>query len=294
MDKRTLNSQIVSLETLEGLAHAYAQISSNRMKNIRYSVLTNREFLQDLDGIFKDLRLSFKEEVKKLLRKKGIKKGQKVTFLSHNGKTVNVLLSANTGLYGSLVPATFQLFMKDIVNSNSEATIVGKLGLSLFLSSAGKRPYTYFDFPDYGSEPVQLSDIISHLVQYEEIKIYHGQFQNLIRQEPAVSRLEAETPIAKLNLEEKEENIVKYLFEPELEEILIFFETEMFGSVFEHTLKESQLAKFASRMFAMDQAGENIKGILKKMRLDKLRLSHYINNRTQINSLAGSAKWTRN
>lgn len=292
MDKRTMNNQIVSLETLEGLTRAYASISSNRMKKIRFSVLSNREFLTDLDGIFKDLRLSFRSEVKKLLKKKGIKEGEKVTFLAHNGKTVNVFLSANTGLYGELVPSVFQVFLKDIKGQNAEATIVGKLGLSLFLGVAGNNiPYTYFDFPDYGLDPVKLSEIVSHLVQYEKIRVYHGKFVNLIKQEPAVFNLEAETPVAKFSLDEPEEKITKFLFEPTLNEILMFFETEMFGSLLEQTLKESQLAKFASRMFAMDQAGENIKVLLKKTRLEKLRLTHYLGNRTQLNSLPASLKW---
>ncbi len=306
MDKRSLNSHIVSLETLEGLTHAYAQISSNRMKNIRKSVLSNRQFLDDLNGIFKDLRLSYRREVIKLLKEKQKKKrknplrqsadgGQKdaVTFLSHNGKTVSVLLSANTGLYGELVPQTFYKFLEDWKTQGTEATIIGKLGLSLFLEEAKGRPYTFFEYPDYGGDPSKLSDIVAHLVQYEKIRLYHGKFVNLIRQEPAVSDLEAETPIAKYDPNEKEEKGDKFLFEPSLQDLLVFFETEMFGSIFEQTLKESQLAKFASRMFAMDQAGENIKALLKKMRLEKLRLSHYINNRVQLNSLSGSLRFQR-
>ncbi|HEX6977345.1 MAG TPA: F0F1 ATP synthase subunit gamma [Patescibacteria group bacterium] len=301
MDKRALTSHIVSLETLEGLTHAYAQISSNRMKNIRKSVLSNRQFLDDLNGIFKDLRLSYRREVIKLLKEKQKKRGRNkekdqketVTFLSHNGKTVSVLLSANTGLYGELVPQTFYSFLKDWREQGTEATIIGKLGLSLFLEEAKGKPYTFFDYPDYGGDSSKLSDIVAHLVQYEKIRLYHGKFVNLIRQEPAVSDLAAETPIAKFDPNQKEEEGDKFLFEPTLEEILVFFETEMFGSIFEQTLKESQLAKFASRMFAMDTAGENIKELLKKMRLEKLRLSHYINNKVQLDALSGSVRFQR-
>src|SRR3972149_9896510 len=231
MDKKALNNEILNLEILESLTRSYAEISSNRMKNVRFSVLSNREFLRDLDEIFKDLRLSYKSEVKKILKKKRLKEGQKVTFLAHNGKTVYVLFSANTGLYGELVPKTFQIFLNDLKKANAEATIIGKLGLSLFLETAGNIPYTYFDFPDYGFDAAKLSDIISHLVQYEKIKIYHGKFLNLVRQEPAIYDLEAETPVAKFSLDEPEEKITKYIFEPALEEILMFFETEMFGSL---------------------------------------------------------------
>ncbi len=57
---------------------------------------------------------------------------EKITFLAHNGKTVAVYLSANTGLYGDIVRKTFDLFMKDAQTGGIEATIVGKHGLGLF------------------------------------------------------------------------------------------------------------------------------------------------------------------
>lgn len=291
MDKKAINNQIISLETLEGLAHAYAQISSNRMKSIRSTVLSNRLFLQDLNEIFADVRNSYKDEVKKLIKKprSGGKKGP-ITFLSHNGRTVSVLLSANAGLYGELTSKVFNLFFQEVEKEGSEATIIGRLGKSLFLQRAPNKPYTYFDFPDYGTDQSKLSEIIEHLVQYERIRVYHGKFQNIITQIPNVFNLEAETPIANMNPEGDVKNRTHYLFEPSLEKILIFFESQMFGSLLNQTINESQLAKFAARMFAMDTAGENIKGELKKMKINKLRLTHYIYNKKQVGSLPSFLK----
>lgn len=285
MDKKSLNTEIVNLETLQSLAYAYAQISSNRMKSIRESVVSSRDYLGDLNEIFRELRNSYKKEVEKLMKKKS-KGGKPVTFLSHNGRTVSVLISANAGLYGEVVPRTFELFVKDVQEKGTEATIIGKLGLSLFLGKEPTRPHTYFDFPDFGVDPAKLGEIIGHLVQYEKIQIYYAKFNNIVNQEPAIFNLEAETPVATYTPEQRPTDVTPYLFEPSLEKILIFFETEMFGSLFEQTVKESQLAKFASRMLAMDTAGENVKGQLSKLKMEKLKYTHYISNRKQLDSMS--------
>ena len=109
MDSKTLNSQANYLETLQRLTSAYAEISSSRMKKVRGSVLSARDFLESLDEIFQEVRKSYRKEVMQLSKKK---KGDNITFLSHNGKTVAVFLSANTGLYGELMQKTFNKFIK--------------------------------------------------------------------------------------------------------------------------------------------------------------------------------------
>ena len=50
-----------------------------------------------------------------------------------------------------------------------------------------------------------------------------------------------------------------------------FFEAEIFASLFEQTIFESQLAKFASRMTSLELRVENIRDILKKINLEKKR-----------------------
>ena len=75
------------------------------------------------------------------------------------------------------------------------------------------------------------------------------------------------------------------MFEPSLEKILMFFETEIFASLFNHTVKESQLAKFASRVLALDQADEKMQNRLKKLQFEHTRAVHWDLNKKQLNLL---------
>ncbi|CAN5323572.1 ATP synthase F1 subunit gamma [soil metagenome] len=283
MDSKTITKEIENLQSLENLANAYARISSGRMKKTRDEVLVSRDFLFEIQAIFAELQASYREEFLALARKKGFKNGQKITFLSHNGRSVAVFISANTSFYGDLTKKVFDMFLKDVREQHLEATIVGNLGVSMFREAAPDKSYSYFDLPDYGFDREKMSELIKHLVQYEEIHIYYGKFKSIITQSPDKVVISAQTTSLKSN---KNVEIVKYLFEPSLEDILVFFEREMFSSIFEQTITESQLAKFASRMVAMDQAGEKIRNELSTIKTTKLRMMHNLSNKKQLDFLS--------
>jgi ATP synthase F1 gamma subunit len=282
MTKKEINDRIETLSMLISLTEAYSEVSSERMKRIRAGVVTSRDFLASIDAIFRELRNSQKREVARIGRSRGGK--GLVTFLAHNGKTASVFVASNAGLYGDIISRVFSSFLTEVRAKNTEVTIIGKFGLSLFLSAEPRRPYTYFDYPDYGDSQEDLALITRHLVSYEQIHIFYGKFRNLAYQEPVTATIAAETELGK---EEPGAKITKYLFEPDLSEILAFFEGEMFTSTFEQALRESQLAKYSSRMISMDKAGEKVKDELKKVRLDHLKMTHYIADKKQ-QSMFGS------
>lgn len=279
--KQKIKTEIQDLNALRTLVRAYEEIASVRMKKTRDSVLWNRFFIENLNSIFEEVRASYIVEMKKLAKRRR-KRSDSVTFLSHNGKTVCVFLSANTGLYGGIIQATFDNFMKEVKEKDVEVTIIGRHGLSLYLEVAGGHPYTYFEMTDQNTDQRQMSEIIKHLVKYEEIHVYYGEFVNAVTQKPSVLSVSAEVSLK----EDDQGKKVSYIFEPTLEEILRFFETETFASLFSQTVSESQLAKFASRVLAMDKAEDNIKRSLKAAQFESLKIRHHAANRRQTNSLA--------
>jgi len=288
MNKKEVKAEIEQLLTLQAMTRSYAELSSERMKKVRSSVVSARDFIISLDVVFQEVRKAYRRQILVLSKKK---KGGKVTFLAHNGKTVAVLLSANTGLYGGIVKRTFDLFAKEVADGKSEAAIVGRLGRSLFLQNWPDRAYSFFEFPDHGFTRRDLAALIAHLVAYEEIHIYYGKFASIVNQTPEMFNIKAETPVS--DLEFKEKVYTKYLFEPTIEQILAFFETEMFTSTFEQTVNESQLAKFASRMIAMDVAYENIGKKLTTTKIMALRVAHDILGRKQLNLISSMTKWRK-
>jgi F-type H+-transporting ATPase subunit gamma len=279
---KNIDSEINFLDSLKGLVEVYGEIASVRMMKIRGYVLMNRDFLASINSIFQDVLKSYSTKLYSLFRSGRVKAGERITFLGHNGKTVSVFISANTGFYGDIVQRTFTSFLKDIQTDNVEVTIIGRLGLSLFLGSEPNRPYTYYELPDYGVDSSKLAEVIKHLVQYDKIKIYYGRYYTVVTQRPEISSISAGTEVS--GKDEKPE--VEYVFEPTMENILKFFETEIFASLLDQSIRESQLAKFASRIMAMDKASENIKSRIKRTDIERLRMLHTSINSKQLNSLA--------
>lgn len=286
-DARSLKDDITELTTLQLVSRAYTEIAAVRMRKTRNSVLLNREFITALDDVFLDVRTSYAGEIIKL----GSRGQEGITFLSHNGKTVAVFLSANTGLYGGIIEETFDLFLSEVMKrpKDIEVAIVGKLGLALFESALPNHPYTFFDIPDTNITPSQIAQLIGHIVQYEEIRVYYPLFKSAVNQVPARYIISAETPVAELRATTDAK--VKYIFEPSLKDILVFFEREIFASLMDQTVRESQLAKYASRIMTLDRSSENIKSGLKKLNLDMMRLEHKEKNRKQQDLMSSMNIW---
>src|SRR3989304_5400095 len=190
IDERALIEEIGRISALQTLVRAYGEIAAIRMRKTRTSVLSNREFMDQLNSVFEDVRASYAQEVAALAQK--TKGPAQVTFLAHNGKTVSVLISANTGLYGEIVQSTLKLFLEEVRLNTSEVSIVGRHGLSLFLSEEPNRPYSYFDLPDDRIESDNLEQIIKHIVQYSEIHVFYGKFHSVITQKPEKLEVSAE------------------------------------------------------------------------------------------------------
>jgi F-type H+-transporting ATPase subunit gamma len=279
--KKDIEKEIEQVVSLKTLTEVFGEIAAIRMRKIRDFVLKNREFLSSIESIFRDTLASYASKLADMVQKGKIKEGGNVTFLAHNGKTVAVLISANTGFFGDVVRETYRKFMKDIKNKDIEVTVIGKLGRSLFISENPNRPFTFFELPDYGTNQTVLSEAIKHLVAYEEIRVYYGKYQSVVTQVPTTFSISAGTPISG----KMQKATVDYIFEPSVEKILMFFETQIFTSLFDQSIRESQLAKFASRILAMDRASTNSSHRLKKLNLKRLKVMHNSANKNQLNSL---------
>ena len=69
IDERALNEELGRISTLQTLVRAYGEIAAIRMGKTRTSVLTNRDFLVQLNSVFEDVRASYAQEVAALAKK---------------------------------------------------------------------------------------------------------------------------------------------------------------------------------------------------------------------------------
>lgn len=275
---KRLNQQIDYLSDLGKIIKAYEEIAAYRMQNVRQKVLKNREFTSELNQIFQIVKNSYQEALKKY---------KLSTSRWKNNKTARVFLSANTGLYGDIVQRIFDLFYVDLKKYNSDAVVVGRLGRSLFESSNINQKYVYFEIPDKLSTLEEIKQIIEYLTPYETVVVYHGLFKNVIMSEAMASNISGDVG----QLPEEKVPTRQLIFEPSLPQILYFFENEISSSIFLHVIFESQLAKFSSRMAALEQASENIKKETMRTKMENVLSRKRSIDKEQLEMLAGRSLW---
>ena len=284
--KRSLQIEMEGLTGLRSLVETYEEIAARRMQKVREEVLIARQFLDGLAGVFGEVRAAQKGETRLSAGK---------SALPNNGRTVAVFISANAGLYGDIVERTLNKFLDYVAESGSEAVVVGKLGVKLVQQRRPQLLYNYFDLSDDMIEVKGLAMIMRYLLQFEKIVVFYGKFKSLLNQEVMAD------PVSGDQLYQEQETLrlrsgqgerpIGYLFEPELPRVLQFFESQILTTIFEQTVHESQLAKFASRLLSLDRAVDNVQKRMGQVRFLGQRLSHRLKAKDQLGLMAGVSLW---
>ena len=266
------------------IVEAYQEIAALRMRRVKKSVLQNRDFLMGLNDIYAQVVSSYKTFPK-------IRKKSKKDFLRKTTKkSVSILLSANTGLYGDIVRRTYELFLREVEKEDTDIVIIGRYGKKFYDSSSYKKPYKYYDFSDSGMDEENAKKILIYITQYENIFVYHGYFEDILSQK-AVKTAVTGSDMTDLTSSGRVLTNVRYIYEPTIEDILSFFEKEILSSIFEQSVYESSLSKFSSRMISLDYAMVNIKGLQKKTDFRMRKLRHTLTNKSQQNLMSGHSLW---
>ena len=254
------------------------------MQKVRGAVLQSRQFLEGLLLVFAKVKSAYVNEA-----------GVNASSRTRNGRTVAVFISANSRLYGDIVDRTFQKFSDYVKGNKPDVVILGKLGLSMMEDNLPGVLYNYYRF--YLTTRLDLESfglIMRYLLQFEKILVFYGEFRTILTQEPVVTSVSGDV------IEAREEIIVnksgkkmirRFIFEPSVTEIARIFEGEILASLFEQTLHESQLSKYASRMLALDKSVENIDKRLGKVKEEGVKLRHKTMNKKQLSRISGFTLW---
>lgn len=292
INKKEVKLEIDRLNQVKILIETYEEIAANRMRKNRSVVLASRLFNDGLVSMYNEIKSSYRKQLLALMRKRHRDPSQGFSLVQRNGKTVAVLLSSNAGLYGNIVQRITNDFINYVSKNSCDALILGRLGKKIFEDELPGHPYQYLELPDTDITPDSVDKLASLVIEYEKIYVFYGRFESVGVQHPTVLDIVGQS-IEEFAPEKEAESQIKYLFEPSLEEIMIFFEKQIFESIVEQTLKESELAKFASRMITLDAASENVKNELNKVYQKQRSLDHREKNKKQQERMLGMSLWKK-
>lgn len=268
------------------LTRSYQEHAIGQINFARYSVLYARSFAEDLAQIFANVKTAYLRSV----MTNNIK-----TVVKKNGKDLWILVAANNKLYGDIILRTTKLFItkaKQTDPKKVDLVVIGQQGKNVIDQSGLDRPYEYIEIPDTNVTADFLKKLTDKLLFYENIYVFYGRYNNLISQTPVQVALSGEIP----DIDPKDAVELRkqsYLFEPTLEEILSFFENQILSLLLNQTVQEAQLARFASRINAMETAQTNIQKQLEALKRSEKLLRARNMSKEQTELLAGRALWNR-
>ena len=278
LDRHQLKTNSDFLEGIKSLCIAYEQISVMKMKKIKDAVLYTRGFYDELSDVYSQMKITYRNQVITLAKKNKIEDPKKLLLLGKNEKTVSVLLSANNKLYGDILNRVFVKFIEETKKRETDLVIVGRLGKGMYDDLNMKKPYAYFEIPDTDLTVNDLKQVINSIIKYSTINVYFGRYESFFSQKPLEKNITGDIII---NGDKEITEKKLYYFEPNLEKILLFFETQIFSNFFKQTAYEGQLARYASRISAMEQALGAIEKEKKITSFQKIKINNNLMEKKQ-------------
>lgn len=279
MTKQQILQQILDLQSIKNLVEVFQEVAALRMQAIRGSVLTSREFLEGLSDVFSEAKSNYDESSQVTL----------ISNLNRNGRSVAIFTSANSGLYGDIINRTYDLFIDFVTKRQADAVILGKMGVKMAAERNPELLYNYFDLEDKGLDTQNFGLIMRYLLQFERIYVFHGKYKSLVNQDAIVTSISGDQVLMSIQDKKGEQN--KYLFEPSIGDVLRTFEEEIMITLFQQTMHESQLAKFATRLFYLDQATVSIDDALVGAQHVHRKVVRAATARKQLNNISGISLW---
>lgn len=288
MNIKQIKDAIEEGESLKDLTQAFADIAAEKLKKIRAEAERNREFFQDLSHVF--------QLINEIAELKGVKPKKSLN------KTVCVLLTSNYKFYGNINDPLIRFYLYNTSKLSTDRVVIGQTGLDYF------KAMQYFhliqtvklqkDIPT-GEELKQLVNMIK---DYTKVLVFFTEFKSMIVQQPVVRDIAGSVDYLTLSAQnakpanssvKQEVQNLNYFLEPEVGEMITFFETQIKTLLLEQTFLESEVSRTASRLISMDQAQSNADNIYKESVRDMTRAKKLILNARLLETIAGAANWRK-
>lgn len=256
---KSIGKEIKDTREMKGLLEVYEEMAATKMQVIRKGVVLSKEYFEGLARISEDVALDFSQNS------------------NSKQKEAALFLSADAGLFGDIVDKILITFVNYAKENKVDAFVLGKLGKSLLQTYEPNLNFEFIDLPmdreENGEESIRR--VMETLSSYQKVSIFHGQFQTIATQTVSSSNITGSV-MSDLGYSFDKDEIakrrIKNIYEPSIGVVGEKFAKEISASIFSQSMKENQLAKYASRLIHLDTALENIDQKLNLFSQERLRM----------------------
>ncbi len=272
-----LREELTEITTLKYVSAAFLEAASAKIVGIRKAFEVNQQFYEEVSHVYHVVKVS--SELLKIKEKRQ----------TEPGKTVSVAVTSNHRFYGLLNINVMKEFAEKTEQVQTDRFVIGKTGADYLMLKSYKQPYeTVINAKDTPNEE-EIRQFLERITSYEKVILYYPKFVSMISQAVGVTDI---TQSAKEE-EVTPEDLIRHIFEPELDKMVAFFETVIRTLLFSRSMLEADLSRTAARLMSMSSAEERADELIvdKKSEIRKVRRS--ILDKELLDTFAGMKNWNR-
>lgn len=234
-----LNQSLEETESLRLVTQVYSELASNRLQQVRANIERNRKIFDELFQLYYVVNMKAA--------------GQGIFTAKGKSAAVSLLLTSNHLFYGSLETPLIKAFMLNTAKGETERVVLGKTGLEYLKGVDYREPFRGLVLEEDFPNNEELLGLAIDLARYRKVLVYYSRFKNVLTQRwhiLDISSFVPESPVSMGSIS----RFFEYIFEPEIGEMLKFFEVQIGKILLSQAFLEAELSRTASRLVSMDEA----------------------------------------
>jgi len=271
------NQELDALETVKFVSSTLFDVSAEKIIRLRAAFEKNKEFFQDISELYDMIKYT------------AIQRGDLPAKSAAATRVLLVAFTSNVRFYGSSNTDVMRSFIEQFDKTIADGIVIGRTG-KIFMENYPINPVrlTFRSFEGDEPTPQEVKEFLSEVEFYDEVHVFYPSFVTIFTQK--VSSLDI-THTAQEGLLVKRDTEIDYIFEPELPGILKFFETRVRHLLFERVVLESELARTAARLFAMNGAQDRVEDEIRQVRRAVQKAVANFNDVRLLESFSAISKW---
>lgn len=269
-------SELEDIRTVRFISSAFLEISAARMQKLREALETNDRYYSEISNVYTILKQS-------ALRHQDVS----VEGPSQKTRTVAVAFTSNKRFYGTINRDVVKRFFERMSGQHIDCIVIGTTGQEIAEHVRGDSKCQYYSFVRDEPTVEEMRTFLKRVEPYEQVLLYYPKFSSVFRQD--VTMLDI-THVSPSTVDDQFQE-VDYIFEPELPDILSFFERQVRFSLFQRVMLETELARIAARFVAMNSIERHSEKSLKHLTREVMQLEDAKANRQLLESLSSFAQW---
>jgi len=274
-----LQEELEEISTLKFISAAYTEASASKIIKIRKAFERNRTYYEEISNVYHIVSVS--AELQKLKSKDELDKSKK--------KTLSIAVTSNQRFYGNLNINTMIEFAKNSAEKKSDLLVIGKTGVDYLEMTRFKKDFERVLFEKDTPTPEEIKSVADRMVDYGTVLVYYPKFVNMLSQTISV----ADVTEAPESGEVSEDEVIRHIFEPELLDMLNFFEKQVRVVLFNRVMLEADLSRTAARLLTMSGAEDRANELMKEKKIEIAKVKRNERNAELLDTFTGIKQWKK-